>query len=129
RYGIDPIAELVEMGADVLVNVAASPYTLKKRLGRAAMLAGVARHHQRPLVFVNQVGGNDDLIFDGASAVFGPEGQTRHRLPSFEPAFRVVDIELEGEVDPIAETDEAAALDALTLGVRDYARKCGFQGA
>ncbi len=129
RYDVDPCADVVAAGAEVILNVAASPFILPKRVGRGALLGAVARHHGRPLVFVNQVGGNDDLVFDGASAVYGPDGALRHRLPSFEPAFRVVDVDVPGEVSEAPVSDEAAALDALTLGVRDYAKKCGFEGA
>ncbi len=129
RYDVDPIADVIAAGAELLVNASASPFILPKRVGRSEMLAAVARLHARPLVFVNQVGGNDDLVFDGASAVYAADGTTLHRLPCFEEALRVVDVGAPGVVSPLPESDEAAALDALTLGIRDYAAKCGFRGA
>ncbi|MFW6067921.1 MAG: NAD+ synthase [Myxococcota bacterium] len=129
RYEENPIGDLKAAGADVIVNLSASPFTLPKRRGRPEMLAGVARRHGLPVVFVNQVGGNDDLIFDGRSAVFGSDGTVRARLASFREDFAVVDLHEGAPLQPEPDTDEVAALDALALGVRDYARKCGFEGA
>lgn len=129
RYSVNPIAEVVAAGAQVIVNLSASPFTLHKRMGRAAMMADIARRHRVPLVFVNQVGGNDDLVFDGDSAVFGDDGSAWARLAAFEEDFAVVELAGGGPVRARPESDEAAALAALELGVRDYARKCGFAGA
>lgn len=129
RYDVDPVAEVIAKGAELVVNVSASPFILAKRIGRGEMLATVARRHARPLVFVNQVGGNDDLVFDGASASYAADGKLLHRLPSFDAASRVIELGSSGTLSEGPLTDEAAALDALTLGVRDYAAKCGFSGA
>ena len=128
RYPVDPVQELADAGIDLLVNLSASPFTLPKRLARPAMLADVARRIARPVVFVNQVGGNDDLLFDGDSTLFAADGTTLARLSRFRPDFAVVDLEAGGVVRDGSETDAAAALEALTLGVRDYATKCGFAG-
>ncbi|KAF0167649.1 MAG: NAD+ synthase (glutamine-hydrolysing), partial [Caulobacteraceae bacterium] len=127
HYDVDPVADCVTAGAQVLLNLAASPFTLKKRGLRPAMFAGIARKHARPVVCVNQVGGNDDLIFDGTSAVFGPDGSLWARAPSFQEQVLVVDLAPAQRVAEVPASDEAAALDALVLGTRDYAYKCGFR--
>lgn len=129
RYGENPIAELVGLGAEVIVNLSASPFTLPKRTARPVMLAEVAKRHRVPVVFANQVGGNDDLVFDGASAIFGPDGEIWARLACFEEDFAVAPLSPGGPCRPASATDEAASLEALTIGLRDYARKCGFKGA
>jgi NAD+ synthase (glutamine-hydrolysing) len=129
RYDDNPVADLRAAGAEVIVNLSASPFTLPKRTARPAMLSEVARRHGLPVVFVNQVGGNDDLLFDGASSVHGADGRLWARLASFEEDFAAVDLAPGGPMRDAPASDEEAALSALTLGVRDYARKCGFRGA
>jgi len=126
HYEENPIAECVKDGAQVLINMAASPFTLTKREARADMLARVARNHGLPLMLVNQVGGNDDLIFDGASALFGEGGLLWARARSFEEELLVCEIAADQPVAEVPQSDAAAALGALVLGTRDYARKCGF---
>jgi NAD+ synthetase len=128
-YAVNPVADCVAAGAEVLINIAASPFTLAKRQGRERMLSEIASGHGRPLVFVNLVGGNDDLIFDGASAVFGPDGALWARCEAFRESVRVVELAPGQEVTPSPGSDAAAALEALTLGTRDYAHKCGFHTA
>jgi NAD+ synthetase len=94
------------------------------------MLGAVARHWQRPLVFVNQVGGQDDLVFDGASLAFDAKGEIVARGAEHSEDLVVVDVEAgQGELRPFAQSDAASALGALVLGTRDYARRCGFAGA
>jgi NAD+ synthetase len=127
HYDADPVADCVAAGAEVLVNLAASPFTLKKRGLRPAMFADIAKKHARPVVCVNQVGGNDDLVFDGTSAVFGPDGSLWARAPSFAEEILVVDLAPRQTIRDVPATDEAAALGALVLGTRDYALKCGFR--
>jgi NAD+ synthase (glutamine-hydrolysing) len=126
RYAINPVAELCARGVDVLLNVAASPFTLDKRLGRPALLADVARTRGVPVLFVNQVGGNDELLFDGQSCMFDARGELVARAPTFEESLWVVDLEHGGEVAPAPDSDAASALDALALGTRDYVHKTGF---
>ena len=129
-YREDPIAKLVSAGADLLINIAASPFTLEKRRLRPRMLASVARHWQRPLVFVNQVGGQDDLMFDGASLAFDARGELTARAAEHAPDLIVVEVDAgQGEVRPFVESDARSALDALVLGTTDYARRCRFEGA
>ena len=126
-YRDDPIAKLVAAGADVLVNISASPYTMAKRHLRPRMLATVARHWQRPLLFVNQVGGQDDLIFDGSSLALDARGDVIARAAEHEPDLVMVDLDTgRGDIRPAVESDARSALKALVLGTRDYARRCGF---
>jgi NAD+ synthetase len=129
RYPADPVADVVAAGAEVLINIAASPFHLQKRAVRPQMLAAIASQHRRPLVFVNLVGGNDDLIFDGSSAVYGPDGSTWAAAPSFEPHVLVCELAPAQPMAPLPATDAEAALSALVLGTRDYAYKCGFTRA
>jgi len=126
RYAQNPVSDLVTEGARVLVNVAASPFTLHKREGRAQLLSEVAQAHQIPVVFVNQVGGNDDVLFDGQSAIFHPSGKLVARAKAFEEDFVVASVERGGAVAEVPESDAAAALDALAMGTRDYVHKTGF---
>jgi NAD+ synthase (glutamine-hydrolysing) len=129
-YREDPVEKLVQAGADVLVNIAASPFTVEKRHLRPRMLASVARHWQRPLVFVNQVGGQDDLVFDGSSLAVNAKGEVMARAAEHAPDLVVVDVDAGGgDLRPFTESDSRSALDALVLGTRDYARRCGFAGA
>ncbi|HUT76218.1 MAG TPA: NAD+ synthase [Polyangia bacterium] len=129
-YDRDPIAELVAGGAEILISVSASPFTLHKRGFRPRMLRAAAVRHGRPVVFVNQVGGDDELVFDGHSLAFAADGRLIARAREFEEDLVVVDLEsASGEVREPAETDEDAVLAALVIGTRDYARKCGFSSA
>ncbi|MBN2573492.1 MAG: NAD+ synthase [Deltaproteobacteria bacterium] len=129
-YREDPIAKLVSAGADVLVNIAASPYTVGKRHLRPRMLGAVAKHWRRPLVFVNQVGGQDDLVFDGSSLAFDARGEIVARAAEHREDLVVVDVEAgRGDMRPFVASDARSALEALVLGTRDYARRCGFAGA
>jgi NAD+ synthase (glutamine-hydrolysing) len=129
-YREDPVERLVAAGADIIINIAASPFTLEKRHLRPRMLGAVARHWRRPLVFVNQVGGQDDLIFDGASLAFDARGEIVARAAEHAPDLLVVDVDAGGgELRPFAADDADAAMGALVLGTRDYARRCGFRGA
>ena len=129
-YREDPIEKLVAAGADLLINIAASPYTMEKRHLRPRMLATVARHWARPLIFVNQVGGQDDLLFDGSSLAFDARGEVIARAAEHATDLIVVDVDAGcGTIRPAVESDARSALDALVLGTRDYARRCHFSGA
>jgi NAD+ synthase (glutamine-hydrolysing) len=129
-YREDPVEKLVAAGADLIINIAASPYTIEKRHLRPRMLGSVARRWRRPLVFVNQVGGQDDLVFDGSSLAFNSSGDVIARGAEHEVDLVFVDIEAgRGDVRPWVESDARSALAAMVLGTRDYARRCGFSGA
>jgi NAD+ synthase (glutamine-hydrolysing) len=139
RYARDPVKELVSAGAELVVNASASPYSLGKQGLRERMLSASARDHGVALAYVNQVGGNDALIFDGGSLLVGRDGAILARAPLFEEA--VVTVGLDGsdprilglDGRPLADPPAAADPDAdelfraLVLGVRDYVRKCGFK--
>jgi NAD+ synthase (glutamine-hydrolysing) len=132
RYHQDPIEVLTQAGAQAIVNLSASPFTVGKQLLREQMLGHLARKHGLPLVFVNQVGGNDDLIFDGRSGAFDAQGRLFARAKGFEEDVVVVDLAAGPPFGPgaIAEDDfepEAEIWNALVLGVRDYARKTRFR--
>lgn len=126
-YGRDPIAELRRAGADVIVNLAASPYELGKARRREELFLRQADRHGVPIVYVNQVGGNDELIFDGCSGVFAPGGTVAARAKSFEEDLLVVDLDGPvGRRETLYEPMPGLSR-ALKLGLRDYVRKCGFQ--
>jgi NAD+ synthase/NAD+ synthase (glutamine-hydrolysing) len=129
RYHTDPIEELIREGVTAVINLSASPFTAGKQLHREAMLCSMARKYKVPLIYVNQVGGNDDLVFDGRSCAFDPEGRLIARGKGFEEDLVVVDLETLCGV--IAENDfsyESEIWSALVIGTRDYVRKCGFKG-
>jgi len=130
RYTADPVQQLAADGADLLINVSASPFERDKIRFRDHMLSTAAGRHGVPLIFVNQVGGNDHILFDGASAVFDPQGRVVARAKDFETDRIVFDARtLEGDLRSIAEDDLQAVLKALTMGTRDYVTKCGFSKA
>ena len=129
HYQENPVAECLADGAELLVNLSASPFTLRKRTQRQDMFAMVAKRHQRPMAVVNAVGGNDDLIFDGNSSLFGSDGALWARAHRFAEDVLCCDVAASGRIEAHAESDAGAALDALVLGTRDYARKCGFERA
>ncbi len=136
RYRDDPIEKLVADGAEIIVNISASPYSMDKRHLRPRMLATTARHWRRPLVFVNQVGGQDDLVFDGSSLAFDASGALIARAAEHEPDLVFVDLDggtaqgpSDGSLRRFDDSDERSALAALVLGTRDYARRCGFGSA
>ena len=129
-YRTDPVESLVTRGAEILINLSASPYTMEKRALRPRMLAATARRWQRPLVFVNQVGGQDDLVFDGASLVFDADGTLLARGHEHAPDLVFADLDRrQGDLRQPLPNDLGAAIEALTLGTRDYARRCGFRRA
>lgn len=130
RYHHDPIEEARAEGAEVVVNMSASPFAAGKQALRERMLGRLARRHGLPVVYVNQVGGNDDLVFDGRSLVVDQGGLVRARARAFAEDTLVVDTADFGTSDVEGLPDEPAEiLGALVLGTRDYARKCGFRSA
>ncbi len=131
-YGDDPIGLLAADGAEVVINMAASPYQMGKAAMREELFARQARRVGAPIVYVNQVGGNDELIFDGGSCVIAADGQVIARAKSFQQDLLIVDLPgsagltTSGHIEPVE--DEIARLSAaLKLGLRDYVAKCGFR--
>jgi NAD+ synthase (glutamine-hydrolysing) len=131
-YLINPIEQLADQQVDLIVNLSASPYTVGKQQVREAMLQHLAQSYQQPIVYVNQVGANDDLIFDGGSMAFDCQGQLVARSKSFQPDSLLIefteDLQL-STIQPLNTNSDAEIWAALVLGVRDYATKCGFQKA
>src|SRR5437660_5113405 len=123
-YDVEPVRSLIEQGAEIIVNLSASPFHLHKPAIRREMVGALARAYQRPICYCNAVGGNDQLIFDGNSIAVNASGELIAQLASFR------------EDEAIIETDAAAVIEfregktpeelfsALSLGLRDYLRKC-----
>jgi NAD+ synthase (glutamine-hydrolysing) len=129
-YGIDPVEELVRAGGNFVLNISASPFWLGKRELRREMLTSIARNQKVPVAMVNQVGGNDSLVFDGSSVVIAPDGQVIAQGKSFEEDLIYFDSQkLSGDMHSQIEGEEASAYEALVLGTRDYVHKCGFKRA
>lgn len=145
-YSCDPVAELVPLGPDVMVNLSASPFALGKHQLRQNLAADAASRLGCPVVYVNQVGGNDELVFDGNSFVVDAHGAMVLQLPSARPATNWVHLTLpqqqqqqqtaesvesaESKVQSLTITSPQGELwKALLLGLGDYARKCGFRSA
>ena len=127
-YGVDPVQDLIGAGGQILLNISASPFYLRKRELRLDMLATIAKHYRIPVALVNQVGGNDSLVFDGSSFALGPDGRVIAQAKSFEEDLVCFDTEsLTGDLRPSDTGLEASAYSALVLGTRDYVRKCGFR--
>ena len=127
-YTVDPVEALVHAGGNFVLNISASPFWANKRELRHDMLATIARNDHVPVAFVNQVGGNDGLVFDGSSLVFDREGNVIARGKSFEEDLILFDSDsLAGELHDQIEGEEASIYAALVLGTRDYVSKCGFQ--
>jgi len=126
RYRIDPVRELAKKGMDLLINLSASPWNIGKEKVRYRLLAEVAKREKIPVIQVNQVGGNDELVFDGQSLGVGVKGGLLARGVAFMEDVKVVDIGGK-EVKPIWAGDEEQVFQALVLGTRDYLQKCGFQ--
>ena len=134
-YADDPVEQLVAAGADLLINISASPFHIGKRDLRLRMLAALARKYGMPLVHVNQVGGNDSLIFDGISAGYDSNGDLMARCRDFEEDLVVMDARVpaalsgQAQIHAVATSGPESILAALVLGTRDYVHKCGFQRA
>jgi NAD+ synthase (glutamine-hydrolysing) len=129
-YDIDPVAILADKGATILINISASPFTVGKEDIRLELIRGHAARYQLPFVFVNQVGGNDELVFDGRSLYVGKGGEVGAALPMFEEAFVTVDMAKPIETIDYRSVDEIdSVLHALVLGTKDYLHKCGFERA
>jgi len=124
-YERDPVAEAVEQGAQLVVNVSASPFAERKFEVRRAFVAHAAKRWRVPVVYVNAVGGNDGILFDGHSLAFSAEGEAIAELPFFEETVRTIEL---SERTTFADVDTIDVLHrALVTGVRDYARKTGMK--
>jgi NAD+ synthase (glutamine-hydrolysing) len=127
RYPFDPVSEIAAEGTDLLINVSASPFTINKKNLRRQVLEKLSNHYAVPILYCNQVGGNDDILFDGASMVCDKTGNLVFLGKEFEPDFLVWDDE--EPYDPVTRPlppEEASILKGLVMGTRDYVTKCGF---
>jgi len=128
RYSRDPVEELASAGARLLISINASPYHMGKRAQRAEVFTATARHFRVPIIYVNQVGGNDQLLFDGTSFAMSPDGEVIASAASFEEDLVLVDTEtLTGDRHDNLPDECEAVYQALAMGTRDYIRKCGFE--
>jgi NAD+ synthase (glutamine-hydrolysing) len=131
-YITNPIADLAILGVDFIVNLSASPYSIGKQKSREAMLKYSAVRFQQLILYANQVGGNDDLIFDGRSFALNRQGEIISRACGFEQDLVVVEFDEvqrdlhSGSIAPEYESEDEEIWHALVLGLRDYVRKCGF---
>ena len=126
-YARDPVDELAGQGARVLISINASPYNRGKRELRRQIFANTARRHGVPVVYVNQVGGNDQLVFDGSSFAMDPTGKVTAQAASFAEDLVIADINTNrGDLRATYPDEAEATYQALVLGTRDYIRKCGF---
>jgi NAD+ synthetase len=119
----------VEQGAEIILNLSASPFSLNKPAIRREMVAALARAHNRPICYCNAVGGNDQLVFDGNSITVNSAGQLIAQLPSFRTAEEIVETDASSPVPPEEREVSTDLFDALSLGVSDYLAKCNFKSA
>ena len=128
-YDMQPVRSLVEQGADLIVNLSASPFSLGKPAVRRDLVAGLAHAYGRPICYCNCAGGNDQLIFDGNSIAVNRAGELIAQLPGFEEAEAIVETNSTGAIEAPTRSSAEDLYDALSLGVRDYMTKCGFKTA
>ncbi|MCO6435873.1 MAG: NAD+ synthase [Phycisphaerae bacterium] len=127
-YGLDPIEMTRRAGAQLLVNISGSPFRIGVQARRERLFSEQVREHALPLVYVNLVGGNDDLLFDGASLVLDAQGRVLDRAPAFVEDFRVVDLDHPQPQSACPYPEPVASVHrGLVLGIRDYVSKCGFR--
>jgi NAD+ synthase (glutamine-hydrolysing) len=127
RYHQDPVLELIQGGAGCIINMSASPFTVGKQRLRESMLSALAAKYNKPMLYVNQIGGNDDLVFDGRSCAFDNNGKMIARGLAFKEDIVIVDINSVGGIIQADDfTEESEIWNALVLGTKDYVRKCGF---
>lgn len=130
-YLSDPLDQLADKQIDIFINLSASPYYLhKQNKVREPLIARLAAHHKKPFVYVNQVGGNDDLVFDGCSCVFNENGEITHRSKPFVEEISIVDLSVKSTAMLLQHlAAEQEVFEALVCATRDYVHKCGFKKA
>ncbi len=135
NYAINPLQDLVNLDVDLIINLSASPYILGKQKLREAMLTHIVSKYKKPIIYVNQVGGNDDLIFDGYSCAFNKKGEIMARCQPYKNDLIYLKYEEKYQdlssslINNLITTEEEEIYQALVLGVKDYAHKCGFTKA
>ncbi len=128
-YDIEPVRGLIEEGAEIIVNLSASPFTLHKPAIRREMVGALARAYQRPICYCNAVGGNDQLVFDGNSIAVNASGELIAQLPGFREEEAIVDTDATSVIEFRESKTTEELFAALSLGLRDYLRKCNFKSA
>ena len=128
-YDCEPTRRLIEQGAEIILNLSASPFTLQKPAIRYEMVATLARAYKRPIFYCNMVGGNDQLVFDGNSIAVNSTGALMARLPGFREHEQVVDTDSGAAIEFSESPAPEQLFNALSLGLRDYLRKCNFKSA
>ena len=127
RHSGNPVNEIAEQKLDLLINLSASPWHINKKTQRSTILQEVVQKINCPLVYVNSVGGNDELIFDGSSVVLDSSANPTHFSPSFESSCQIVDLEKILPVELLNENELQCIRQAIVLGLRDYTNKSGFK--
>ncbi|MFM6322515.1 MAG: NAD+ synthase [Microcystis panniformis] len=130
QYAVNPMADLANLGVDLIVNLSASPYSVGKQKLRESLLSYSATRYNLPIVYVNQVGGNDDLIFDGDSVAFNRQGEVIYRAQAFTSSLELIEFNqdlLPAVIHPLPVDEDEEIYRALVLGVQDYVQKCGFK--
>src|SRR6266487_155481 len=128
-YDVEPVRGLIEQGAEIIVNLSASPFSLHKPAIRREMVGALARAYQRPIFYCNAIGGNDQLVFDGNSIAVNAAGELIAQLPSFREEEAMVDTDATAVIDFREGKTPEELFAALSLGLRDYLRKCNFKSA
>jgi len=128
-YDCEPVRSLVKQGAEIIVNLSSSPFSLHKPAIRYELVAGLARAHQRPICYCNLIGGNDQLVFDGDSIAVNPAGNLIAQLAAFREDEKVVDTDSTETIEFRDAKTPEQLFAALSLGLRDYCRKCNFRSA
>jgi len=128
-YDCEPVRSLVKQGAEIIVNLSSSPFSLHKPAIRYELVAGLARAHQRPICYCNLIGGNDQLVFDGDSIAVNPAGNLIEQLAAFREDEKVVDTDSTETIEFREAKTPEQLFAALSLGLRDYCRKCNFRSA
>ncbi|MCD6266054.1 MAG: NAD+ synthase [Deltaproteobacteria bacterium] len=129
-YPADPLKKMVKEGVNLLINISASPFHVGKRKFKWDLFGSIAKKYKLPLLYSNQVGGNDSVLFDGISLAFDAQGRLAARALDFREDIIVFDTQNQkGDLHPVSETDTESILNGLIMGTRDYVRKCGFSRA
>ena len=128
-YDVEPVRGLIDQGAEIIVNLSASPFSLHKPSIRREMVGSLARTYQRPIFYCNAVGGNDQLVFDGNSIAVNSAGELIAQLSAFREEEAIIDTNSSAVVEFRERSTPEELFPALSLGLRDYAHKCGFKSA
>src|SRR5438046_1581870 len=128
-YDVEPVRSLIEQGAEIIVNLSASPFSLHKPAIRREMVGALARAYQRPICYCNAVGGNDQLVFDGNSIAVNASGELIAQLASFLEQEAIIDTDAASAIEFREGKTPEELFAALSLGLRDYLRKCNFKSA